>query len=1111
MFPLLIGCIIPVSILINVPSITSPWVGLASYNDTIQDWDEPEVLQIPHWLNAIIILAFVMAIICNICVLFRFLERHVYHSVILSLVTATIQDALCIAAVVPFCILYPPSKGYVYLEGFWSMVASIFFSFLATILISIDLHWTPNFRLQGSGVTHKQRILIAEAMSLCFYLAIGALIFIYLEDWTFLDALFFVMVTITTIGFGDRVPQTAGGRIFVVFYAAGGIVLLALSVNAIRYVILEDLHRRFAIRSKERKAKRDARRQERRDQRAHQEEQRQRLQEAMELSESPAGSGTTTPIGAPKAKPNLSDTASDSYYLTHFSRHFNITHGNQPRLPSTFTRSVSASESRPTGSADTRRQGELDATLPGDSPQDAIEMLRTRGSHISREGGEEQEPAGSNTGRESPGSPLRRNRYIVDDDLLRYATIHPRQTYTSNRVRSWLDRLWFFRRPPAQDDDDEEATQQRTLEATQQPTLEATQQPTLEATQQPTLEATQQLTSEEQRQADKKQVYKESMKEYQRRLRFSAAVFLTFWLLGAVIFTFVESWGFGASMYFVFIAFSTIGYGDLVPRTIAGRSIFMAYCLIGVVTLTWLASLISEVLSKSMRKHVVETQLRRSELLEALGDERGGRRGDGIDLVHGTSQDDTDDARFQNERVPDTDRSGNSAVGATETAPEDKTCHGTLHNLVKVSEGFDEMLRKILGLEHTDEERWVITSPKSQPPSPTFPNSPNPDEIVSYLEMEEDESEPSFLSPSISRDITSTSTIHRHLLRPMMHQRQHSHDPHIGGTYHGSSQGNSNQLKITAWPTIGAPSNVAQRGQEHGRPRIQTSAPQPVLSPVFLPASTSVPVHQNTKDDVITIPAVQWQSLIEYSKRFKALMVACEEAMQKVAEWEASEKRLRQKRYEARLRQKHLFDERRRRLHQLGGTHGAAEDDIDDEEELEELDEWDEEGSDNDEDDGDMDMQRAQIAAKLLGPPADLPRARSSPVRLRRQSISSIGHLGNDNSPRPHSQQLRAPSVPLVRTLHAHLRHYHPKKRERQQAPRHHQHPEQSQAEQVIESRRSAPTESLSPCRSESPKPLEIPATNPSKDDTVGSPSSSAQSDQRLPSPSYRPSSPKIF
>jgi len=69
------------------------------------------------------------------------------------------------------------------------MIASMVFSLTATVLMSIDLHRTPHFRLLGSGVTHKQRLLIAEAMALCLYLAIGALIFVYLEQWTFLNAL----------------------------------------------------------------------------------------------------------------------------------------------------------------------------------------------------------------------------------------------------------------------------------------------------------------------------------------------------------------------------------------------------------------------------------------------------------------------------------------------------------------------------------------------------------------------------------------------------------------------------------------------------------------------------------------------------------------------------------------------------------------------------------------------------------------------------------------------------------------------------------------------------------------------------------------------------------
>ncbi|KAF9903389.1 hypothetical protein EC991_003844 [Linnemannia zychae] len=896
--------------------------------------------------------------------------------------------------------------------------------------------------------------------------------------------MFFVMVTITTIGFGDRVPRTTGGRIFVVVYAAGGIVLLALAVNAIRYVILEDLHRRFAIRAKERKIKRDARRQERREQRARQEEQRQRLQEAleriqqMETSESPAGSGTSTPTGMPKAKPNPSDTVNDSHYITHFPRHFNVARGNQLRLPSIFIRGMSGSEPKATNITDARQHGESDMTLADSPYQDAIEMLRTPVFSMSREERAEVDGPNEVLSDTQTGATSQRNRYIVDDDLLRYATVFPGQTYDSSRGEPWWRRLWFLRQKPTQDQ-------------------------------------SQQLTLEEQREADKRQAYRESMKEYQRRLRFSAAMFLTFWLVGAIIFTFVESWDFGSSVYFVFIAFSTIGYGDFVPMTMAGRSIFLAYCLVGVVTLTSLASLISEVLSKSMRKHVVKTQLRRSEQLEALDDERGGHQGDDLDLGLRTPQDETNDAGSQIERTTAMD---DPTTTTTNAVPEDKSCDGTLQNLVKVAKSFDEMLQKILGVEYTDDERRVVATNLPESTSQPLLVEPNPGAIVSYLEEEEDESEPSFLSPSISRDITSTSSIHRHSLRPMMHQRRHSHDPQVGGTYHGpgtGSRSDSSQFKITAWPTSGTSSYVAQGREEHDRSRSQASAPPGLLQvPGPIPISASTP---QPKDGMVAVPAIQWQNLIEYSKRFKALMLACEEALQKVTEWEASEKRLRQKRHDSRIRQRHRINERRRRLQQLKRSRGATNDEMsDDEEELEELDEWDEEGSDEDEDDEDLDTQRARIAARLLGPPPENPRTLSVPGPARRSSFSSQGrhsyHLGKRLD--PHHSRL---SVPLTRTLHAHLRHrHHLKSKEGNQTERAHRHDQslgQGRIEQAMESHSHEPLIGTSPCRSESPEPTESIIAPPSVigssvvEATLGTPSS-ARSDQRLLPPRTHPASP---
>jgi voltage-gated potassium channel len=49
------------------------------------------------------------------------------------------------------------------------------------------------------------------------------------EDWTFIEALYFSIVTLTTVGYGDFSPTTAGTQIFTIVYILTGFgVLVAL-------------------------------------------------------------------------------------------------------------------------------------------------------------------------------------------------------------------------------------------------------------------------------------------------------------------------------------------------------------------------------------------------------------------------------------------------------------------------------------------------------------------------------------------------------------------------------------------------------------------------------------------------------------------------------------------------------------------------------------------------------------------------------------------------------------------------------------------------------------------------------------------------------------------
>ena len=53
--------------------------------------------------------------------------------------------------------------------------------------------------------------------------AVGMLFYTYVEDLTPLDAFYLTGSTLTTLGYGDIVPETPAGKIFTVIYSIAGI------------------------------------------------------------------------------------------------------------------------------------------------------------------------------------------------------------------------------------------------------------------------------------------------------------------------------------------------------------------------------------------------------------------------------------------------------------------------------------------------------------------------------------------------------------------------------------------------------------------------------------------------------------------------------------------------------------------------------------------------------------------------------------------------------------------------------------------------------------------------------------------------------------------------
>lgn len=84
-----------------------------------------------------------------------------------------------------------------------------------------------------------------ELLFLVFlYLMVGTLFYNVVEEMRVLDALYFSVVTLTTVGYGDFTPGTDIGKIFTIGYIFVGLGLITAFISAIAELTLEEQARR---------------------------------------------------------------------------------------------------------------------------------------------------------------------------------------------------------------------------------------------------------------------------------------------------------------------------------------------------------------------------------------------------------------------------------------------------------------------------------------------------------------------------------------------------------------------------------------------------------------------------------------------------------------------------------------------------------------------------------------------------------------------------------------------------------------------------------------------------------------------------------------------------
>lgn len=104
-----------------------------------------------------------------------------------------------------------------------------------------DLHRKLHLELKHANVTNGLQELLGDLVTLRTflkalallggYLLLAILLFSSLEGWSWVDCVYFAVITLMTVGYGDFAPKHWGSRLLLVFFVLMSLVIVATSIG----------------------------------------------------------------------------------------------------------------------------------------------------------------------------------------------------------------------------------------------------------------------------------------------------------------------------------------------------------------------------------------------------------------------------------------------------------------------------------------------------------------------------------------------------------------------------------------------------------------------------------------------------------------------------------------------------------------------------------------------------------------------------------------------------------------------------------------------------------------------------------------------------------------
>ncbi|RYO89413.1 hypothetical protein DL764_008581 [Monosporascus ibericus] len=253
-FPMVAGTLGPVASAFSICALVEKWRQMIPPGSDIT---KAEFIQDPVWLLAVNGVQLIIAVIANVFLLLNMTKRVRFSIAQPITIVGWYISAICLVALAATAggpLIPEDDIQWVWGQAFYYGVYAAILYFTVASLMVVTVwganagHYEKDFEL-----TTSQRTLMLQTLAFLVYLLLGALIFSSIENWKYLDGVYWADVTLFTVGYGDYAAATTLGRVILMPYALVGVTSLGLVIGSIRNLALERGKRRLDARMLEKK------------------------------------------------------------------------------------------------------------------------------------------------------------------------------------------------------------------------------------------------------------------------------------------------------------------------------------------------------------------------------------------------------------------------------------------------------------------------------------------------------------------------------------------------------------------------------------------------------------------------------------------------------------------------------------------------------------------------------------------------------------------------------------------------------------------------------------------------------------------------------------------